>query len=519
MKALDYSLPWGRKGEDIFTQDWDDFQQDIHKSRLKHMKPEVKKFMSSPKEGLSMKTRAAKRKAIKRARYLDIELENRVLLNKLSHLMRHPAEIYETMSKKKVGPRSLNKITRQKEYKRVNRENEKLVSRIERNKGEYNRKTWAKERRQNEQYLKNMSRYDKNGNRKTLRFSKKNKRMKRDRSMAKNRLRKKWARSLPPVHGSSSEPNLEPQSVAQSLPSPMFHMTTGVENGIERDIGIKPPGASSHHSPPQNAGVKREERIPDNTKIYEIGRNLSGVFTILSASTRGKMLVIQAYVPSDQVTVEKLLSVHDVQVIMSDRVELLKHYRREELCKALIERVTFFFRDGKRVLLIEQGKKKSKKTKAVAESKNDDKRVSPGKEKKSKRAASSKPQPGSKQSERKKAAVEKNNAEDDIGVDKHSSKFIIKMPQSAYKGMFLMCQLYDYWQLVVYDVKRMNKTQSRLPPGLSEQLKSASMTDSRRLRLVREYLVEEQIVEKPESRFCVKENRKKGRDGLRERKK
>ena len=91
--------------------------------------------------------------------------------------------------------------------------------------------------------------------------------------------------------------------------------------------------------------------------------------------------------------------------------------------------------------------------------------------------------------------------------------------QSAYKGMFLMCQLYDYWQLVVYDVKRMNKTQSRLPPGLSEQLKSASMTDSRRLRLVREYLVEEQIVEKPESRFCVKENRKKGRDGIRERKK
>ena len=97
MKALDYSLPWGRKGEDVFTQDWDDFQQDIHQKRLKHMKPVVRKFMESPKEGLSMETREAKRKALKRARYLDIELENKVLLNKLSHLMRHPAEIFQIL--------------------------------------------------------------------------------------------------------------------------------------------------------------------------------------------------------------------------------------------------------------------------------------------------------------------------------------------------------------------------------------------------------------------------------------
>ena len=147
MKALDYSLPWGRKGEDVFTQDWDDFQQDIHKKRLKHMKPEVRKFMQSPKQGLSVETRDAKRKALKRARYLDIELENRVLLNKLSHLMRHPAEIFQAMEGERVGPRSLNKLTREKEYKRINRENNKLVSRIERGKGEYSRHKWAKSAR------------------------------------------------------------------------------------------------------------------------------------------------------------------------------------------------------------------------------------------------------------------------------------------------------------------------------------------------------------------------------------
>ena len=110
----------------MFTQDWDDFQQDIHQKRLKHMKPVVRKFMESPKEGLSMETREAKRKALKRARYLDIELENKVLLNKLSHLMRHPAEIFQAMAGEKLGPTSLNKITRKKEYKRINRENNKL---------------------------------------------------------------------------------------------------------------------------------------------------------------------------------------------------------------------------------------------------------------------------------------------------------------------------------------------------------------------------------------------------------
>ena len=113
MKALDYSLPWGRKGEDVFTQYWDDFQQDIHKKRLKHMKPEVRKFMQSPKQGLSVETRDAKRKALKRARYLDIELENRVLLNKLSH-MRHLLRMFQAMEGERVGPRSLNKLTREK---------------------------------------------------------------------------------------------------------------------------------------------------------------------------------------------------------------------------------------------------------------------------------------------------------------------------------------------------------------------------------------------------------------------
>ena len=491
MKALDYSLPWGRKGEDVLTQDWDDFQQDIHKSRLKNMKPEVRKFMAAPKEGLSMKTRAAKRQALKRARYLDIELENRVLLNKLSHLMRHPAEIYESMAKDKLGPNSLNKAVREKEFKRVNRENQKLVSRIEKNKGEYSRKTWAKEREKHEGYLKSMSRYDRSGKRKCLQFSKRHKH--------KSPKRRTWARTLPPV--------VSPITHSQSTPS--FTMTSSTSHQHTMDVSLRTVvgkdqavHVSTATSPASGNFINRrgEDRIPDNTKIYEIGKNLSGVFTILSASTRGKMLVIEAYVPSDQVTVEKTLSVHDVQRIMSDQIELLQKYKREELCRALIDRVTFFFRDGKRVLLIEEGRKKVKERKEVSPVKTE----KAAKEKAGTAASLS----NIKDSKQKKESKRQNVAPTSIRTDGkektgHLGTFRcgIKMPASTHQGLRLLCCVFDAWQVQLHKIDTMQKYQCRLPPQLSEQLKVPSLSHENRVMIIREYLIEENIIEKPESSF------------------
>ena len=43
MKALDYSLPYGRPNEgSLVKQDWDDYLHDLHKTRLRHVRAEEK---------------------------------------------------------------------------------------------------------------------------------------------------------------------------------------------------------------------------------------------------------------------------------------------------------------------------------------------------------------------------------------------------------------------------------------------------------------------------------------------
>ena len=562
MKALDYSLPWGRKGEDVFTQDWDDFQQDIHKKRLKHMKPVVRKFMESPKEGLSMETREAKRKALKRARYLDIELENKVLLNKLSHLMRHPAEIFQAMAGEKLGPTSLNKITRKKEYKRINRENNKLVSRIERGKGEYSRHKWAKERRQTQKYLDNLSRYDrKTGKRKCMKYSQ---RGKKNRAGGTNRRKKRnWTRSLPALNGhvdgiqgddlSASLPSFQMSGTVAPQESHDLMIGTTLQSGgmqvnslsghpqksskrkTKNDILLEQKyGSSGKTGAEMLAEAKRskshkdyptpprmDERIPDNTKIYEVGRNLSGVFTILSAITRGKMLVIQAYVPSDQVTVEKMLSVHDVQRIMSDQVELLQRYKREELCRALISRVTFFFRDGKRVLLIEEGKRKSKssKKKKIKESENgkQNKKTSPnmGNKRKDNIEVNDKGISKVEQNNMEPSKMSNEERNDKLLLQQRLGKVfrcVIKLPKSTHLGQYLLCNVYEGWQLQGLNVSTNEVIQARIPPLLTDQLTAPGIKKKDRISILREFLIEEKIVKKPKSKFDVHQNRKNRRD-------
>ena len=568
MKALDYSLPWGRKGEDVFTQDWDDFQQDIHQKRLRHMKPVVRKFMESPKEGLSMETREAKRKALKRARYLDIELENKVLLNKLSHLMRHPAEIFQAMAGEKLGPTSLNKITRKKEYKRINRENNKLVSRIERGKGEYSRRKWAKERRQTQKYLDNLSRYDKKtGKRKCMKYSQ---RGKKNRARGANRRKKRnWARSLPALNGQVD--GINGDNLSASLPS--FQMSGTIASQESRDVmigttlqsgGMQVNDLTGH---PRKSGKRKtkndllleqkygssgrtgaemlaeaktskkrtdyptpprmDERIPDNTKIYEVGRNLSGVFTILSAITRGKMLVIQAYVPSDQVTVEKMLSVHDVQRIMSDQVELLQRYKREELCRALISRVTFFFRDGKRVLLIEEGKRKAKspKKKKTKEPKmtKQQKNSPPKMENRAKDKIEANDKLTSKTGKKSNNNMEPSKMSSEERNDKilleqrleKTFRCVIKLPKNTHLGQYLLCNVYEGWQLQGLNVSTNESVQARIPPLLTDQLTAPGITKKDRISILREFLIEENIVKRPRSKFDVHQHRKNRRDNRR----
>ncbi len=90
-------------------------------------------------------------------RFNDIELENRILLQKMSKIMKEPAQHAIAVTRgsafadstatspgKRLGPTSLNRDQRKKELQRINFENQHIVKRIQRRKGVYDRSVVSK---------------------------------------------------------------------------------------------------------------------------------------------------------------------------------------------------------------------------------------------------------------------------------------------------------------------------------------------------------------------------------------
>ncbi|KAJ1618219.1 hypothetical protein T492DRAFT_580192, partial [Pavlovales sp. CCMP2436] len=102
------------------------------------------------------------RKNLKRAtaedeRFRHIELENRVLLSKMSTIMGQNRSPFDGTLEFQPGPRSLNHGLRRTELQRIARENEGMVRRITGRRANYTREKWLSERKLTEQYLGRMS--------------------------------------------------------------------------------------------------------------------------------------------------------------------------------------------------------------------------------------------------------------------------------------------------------------------------------------------------------------------------
>ena len=85
-------------------------------------------------------------------RYNDIEFENRLLLSKMSKIMKDPVTVPFPVTRgsafagstsnspgTRLGPRSLNRSFRKKELERINTENQQILRRIQGGRGVYNR--------------------------------------------------------------------------------------------------------------------------------------------------------------------------------------------------------------------------------------------------------------------------------------------------------------------------------------------------------------------------------------------
>jgi len=91
-------------------------------------------------------------------RYSEIDRENRILLKKMSEIMRQQAT--ETpREKRQPGPQSLNRDARKKELLRITKENQSILKRIQQAQPVYNHIEWEGSNRKNNNYLKNCAEY------------------------------------------------------------------------------------------------------------------------------------------------------------------------------------------------------------------------------------------------------------------------------------------------------------------------------------------------------------------------
>eukprot|EP00416_Gambierdiscus_australes_P026233 CAMPEP_0171064258 /NCGR_PEP_ID=MMETSP0766_2-20121228/6170_1 /TAXON_ID=439317 /ORGANISM="Gambierdiscus australes, Strain CAWD 149" /LENGTH=277 /DNA_ID=CAMNT_0011520267 /DNA_START=190 /DNA_END=1023 /DNA_ORIENTATION=- len=96
-----------------------------------------------------------KREQLLEERYHEIDRENKILLQKMSDIMKSSTYSERTQS----VPPSLNRDSRKTELMRITRENQGILKRIQRAQPVYNHVQWEDSYRRNATYLKNSSEY------------------------------------------------------------------------------------------------------------------------------------------------------------------------------------------------------------------------------------------------------------------------------------------------------------------------------------------------------------------------
>jgi len=99
-----------------------------------------------------------KREQMLEERYSEIDHENRILLKKMSDIMKSQSST-PGMSSTQLGPQSLNRDFRKKELLRITRENQSILKRIQQAQPQINHVQFEIEHRQNREYVKNCAEF------------------------------------------------------------------------------------------------------------------------------------------------------------------------------------------------------------------------------------------------------------------------------------------------------------------------------------------------------------------------
>ncbi|GFH51493.1 hypothetical protein CTEN210_07969 [Chaetoceros tenuissimus] len=132
--------------------------QERHRQKLRDMKCSIDN--KPPRSATHLKTKA-KKNALMEDRIDQIETENRILLQKMTHIMRRKGAIDNVNQSQKYG-HSLSKERRKRELQKITNQNLQILKRIQQAKPTYNHKKWEEEAKANDRILANICEFKSN---------------------------------------------------------------------------------------------------------------------------------------------------------------------------------------------------------------------------------------------------------------------------------------------------------------------------------------------------------------------
>ncbi|CAM9157968.1 unnamed protein product [Chrysoparadoxa australica] len=132
--------------------------QDNHRQRLANIKSTLDNKAPKTSRNNHLKSNA-KKQQIMEDRYAQIERDNRILLEKMSSIMRSKTKQFDTSHTSSKFARSLNSESRKRDLQKITKENQRILNAIQRSEPFYNHIKWEEDSRKHNQYLKNICEY------------------------------------------------------------------------------------------------------------------------------------------------------------------------------------------------------------------------------------------------------------------------------------------------------------------------------------------------------------------------
>jgi len=193
----------------LLKKRWDMTRYDTHRRKVHSAAAVIDNH--PPKTYLHLHLKL-KKMQIEEERYATVERDNRILLEKMSCIMRTKGRVDNHND---YEHKSLNKTKRQRELLRVTHENQAILKRITSKEPHLNHVNWEEEWRTNQQYMDNIAQYPKDWYKEIVRKTKPRPRRKSsmddtdektDDDDTPNSARNSGTTRLPPIrNGSASE--------------------------------------------------------------------------------------------------------------------------------------------------------------------------------------------------------------------------------------------------------------------------------------------------------------------------